>query len=213
MHRLENNSIRNQKHSLRSMLFLAATVLLLTTGSASAGTICGTIRDGMTAGLVARAGVFVRLQTGEYTGYHGATDESGNFCIDDIPAGTYDLEVKVDDYAVGYIRGVEVTDDVTSVEHDLTDLEFFFAPPWPNPAQGGTTFRFRTGRNIPVRLVIYDPAGRVVRGWSDFSGSTGNRSFAWDLRNRNGLQVPSGIYFARLSAGDVNLVRSIVILK
>lgn len=42
-----------------------------------AGTICGTVRNGITGLPVARAGVFVRLPVGSYTGFHGATDGSG----------------------------------------------------------------------------------------------------------------------------------------
>jgi hypothetical protein len=201
---------------MRRWKILASSLLLtaiLAAGNLSAGTICGTIRDGTTGENIARAGIFIRTQAGAYTGHHGATDETGAFCIDDIPPGTYDLEVRVDDYAVGYIRGVEVTGEVTSVEHDITDSEFYFAPPWPNPAQGGINFRLRTGKPQPVRLLVYDAAGRLVRGWNDSAGSTGERNFVWDLRNSVGARVPSGVYFVRLSAGTIDLTRSVVILQ
>jgi hypothetical protein len=175
--------------------------------------ICGTVRDGVTAGPVDKAGVFVRTLAGVYTGYHTATDASGNFCIDGIPAGTYDLEVRVDNYEVGYIRGVEVADDETSVEVDLAHAAYYFAPPWPNPAQGLISFRFRAEEAVPVQLLIYDASGRLVRGWSDPSGTVGERVFVWNLRDTDGSRVPSGVYFVRFSAGNVNLVRSIVTLK
>jgi hypothetical protein len=199
--------------ALRLVPLVVALAVVLTAGAASAGTICGTVRDGITAGPVDKAGVFVRTLVGVYTGYHAATDESGSFCIDGIPAGTYDLEVRIDNYEVVYIRGVEVDDDMTSVEVDLAYAAFYFAPPWPNPAQGGVSFRFRAGEAGPVQLLIFDPAGRLVRGWSDPSAVPGERIFVWNLRDKNGARVPSGVYFVRFSAGDVNLVRSIVTLK
>jgi hypothetical protein len=196
----------------RLLPFFLLCTIILAAHAAFAGTICGTVRDAMTSGPVDKAGIFVRTLAGAYTGCYGATDATGNFCINGIPTGTYDLEFRVDDYATGYIRNVEVTNEPTSVQIEL-DVPFYFAPPWPNPAQGGISFRFRAGEGAPLRLLIFDPAGRLVRGWSDPAGSSGERFFLWNLTDQNGTRVPSGVYFARLSAGDIHLVRSIVVVQ
>ena len=182
-------------------------------GTALAGTICGTVRDEDTHEPVARAGIFVRTQDGAYTGYHGATGEDGTFCIDGIPAGIYDLEVAVDDYETRYLRGVEVTDDVTDVDIDIFELEYFLAAPWPNPARSSVTLRYRVGDAVPVKMEIYDVCGRFVRGWQDLSPSTGTHDFTWNLRDREGSRIGSGVYFVRFSAGSFSSVRMLITLR
>ena len=42
--------------------------------------------------------MFLRKPGGAYTGYSGATDLAGAFCIGGLPGGTYDLEVRVDSH-------------------------------------------------------------------------------------------------------------------
>jgi hypothetical protein len=49
-------------------------------------TICGTVRDAQPGAPIADAGVFVRTISGDYTGFSGATDLAGHFCVPDIPA-------------------------------------------------------------------------------------------------------------------------------
>jgi hypothetical protein len=193
-------------------ILLVTVVIVPASSVASAGTICGTVRDVDTLAPVNRAGIFVRTQDGTYTGHHGATDETGNFCIDGIAAGTYDLEIAVDDYETRYVRGVEVTDDVTHVNVDVFDTAHHLYAPWPNPARTSVTLRYRVGYPVPVRLQIYDVHGRLVRGWQDNSAEAGKYYFSWDLRGRDGALVPSGVYFARFSAGSINKIRKIVTL-
>lgn len=194
---------------------LALTSLLLISAAPAsrAGTICGTVRDFETLAPVARAGIFVRTVDGAYTGYHGSTGDTGGFCIDGIPAGTYDLEIAVDDYETRYVRGVEVTDDVTGVDIDIFAVEHFLDAPWPNPSQTSMTFRYRISRPVPVKLRIYDVTGRLVRGWQSPSVEPGEYFLDWDLRDKNSARVASGVYFVRFTAGDVDQTRVIVTLN
>jgi len=73
---------------------LSALSLLFHATAIFAGTICGTVTDAVTGSRVNKAGIFVRTTSGEYTGLYGATDAIGEFCIDEVPAGVYDLEVR-----------------------------------------------------------------------------------------------------------------------
>jgi len=192
---------------------VAVLCLLSITSPAVAGTICGTIRDENTSAPVARAGIFVRTQAGAYTGYHGATDETGRFCIDEIPAGTYDLEVTVDNYRTRYLRGIVVTDETTDVDIDIWGLEHFLAAPWPNPAQTSVNFRYSIGVPVPVKLEVYDVRGRLVRGWQDTAPVTGVHDFSWDLRARDGSRISSGVYYVRFSAGNFDNIRQVIVLR
>jgi hypothetical protein len=189
---------------------LAAIVVLGLVASVSpafGGTICGTVRDAQTSAPVAHAGVFVRAPDGTYTGFHGATDMAGSFCIAGVPPGTYDLEVLVNDYQVAYLRNVVVSasTDVT-VPASLPPVAL--APPRPDPASGELHLRWVLSRAASARLIILDAAGRRVQGWSAPALPAGEHSMRWDLRGPDGRMIPPGCYFVVLDADGARRVRS-----
>ena len=199
----------------RSLVALAVALLGLVAGAdaARAGTICGTVRDAVTAAPVAQAGVFLRSTAGAYLGIHAATDASGAFCLSAVPAGTYDLEIRIDDYLVRFVRGVQVVDGTVGVDVDLGGPAFQLAAPAPNPAVGSVRISLTLPAASPVRLVLFDARGRVVHGWNSAELEEGRHSFAWDFRDAQGRLVPAGRYLLRMEAGPVVLHRSIVHLR
>ncbi len=193
------------------LLVILAGALVVTT--ALAGSICGTVYDRMTTEPVPQAGVFVRYPTGEYTGLHAATNDLGFFCVDLVPIGSWDLEVRVDNYQVTYRRAIEVTEGPTSVDFELESSLFSFAVLWPSPTQSRVTFQLQIGKATQVTLKVYDLAGRLVREWSDPAAEPGERLFDWDLQDRQGRTVSAGVYLVRFSAGDVRIVRKMVVVR
>ncbi len=83
----------------------------------------------------------------------------------------------------------------------------------PNPTGGETTFEFQIGRSTRARLEVIDAAGRLVRVVADEVRSAGRHEARWDGRDASGKRVASGVYFARLVAGDdrVDSVKMIVL--
>jgi hypothetical protein len=75
-------------------------------------------------------------------------------------------------------------------------------PAGPNPSAGSTVLRFGLPRQAPVELGIYDAAGRTVRVLYSGPVSAGYHGMTWDGADRSGRVVNSGIYFARLRAGE-----------
>jgi hypothetical protein len=90
-------------------------LLLLSAGLARAGSICGTVRDGTTLQPVPNAAVFLFDNLDQYTSLYAGTDVNGRYCIDNIPNGTYTLQVRVDDFLSAVVRGI-VVDDATAVD-------------------------------------------------------------------------------------------------
>ncbi len=71
----------------------------------------------------------------------------------------------------------------------------------PNPFNPRTTIRFDLPAAGPVRLAVYDAAGRLVRTLVDWDLPPGAHDAAWDGRDSAGRGLASGSYFARLEAG------------
>lgn len=195
---------------LARSLSLAALLSLLLALPAVAGSLCGTVRDQQTNGPIARAGIFLRTPAGAYTGINGATDVAGAFCITGIPAGTYDVEVRVDNYQVGYLRGVVITTSSTDVELPATVGGLRFAAPSPNPARDATRFSWSLGAAGWARLSVIDVRGRLVRGWASASLPAGEHSQYWNLTDASGRPVDAGVYFVHLDTPMGRRVRALV---
>ncbi len=73
----------------------------------------------------------------------------------------------------------------------------------PNPFNPRTSLSFRLDRAMPVSLVIHDLRGRRVATLIDgIVLEAGEQHRTWDGRDDAGRAVASGVYLARLQAGD-----------
>lgn len=209
-----DGSLRRYR-SLRQ--FSAIAVLLLSAlsagGSARAAAICGTVTDAVSGEPVAGAGLFLRTAAGSYTGDHTATAVDGHYCLSGLAAGTYTLEVRVDDYVVFYRTGIEVADDITDVPVLATVPTVRLAPPWPNPSAGQIKVRVIVQRPSPVRLSVYDARGRLLRAWSAEALGTGDHDYLWDGMGPDGRPVPSGLYLIQVRSRDQTATRSLVLAR
>jgi flagellar hook assembly protein FlgD len=85
---------------------------------------------------------------------------------------------------------------------------------FPNPFNPLTTISYELARAVPVKLCVYDVAGRLVRGLRDGGvEQAGRHCVEWDGRDDRGLRVASGVYIYRLEAGDLVTTRRMVLLK
>jgi hypothetical protein len=193
---------------------IAAALLVLTaSGPLLAGSICGTVTDAVSAEPVAQAGVFLRTAAGAYTGDYAATDVAGHYCLTGLPAGTYTLEVLVDDYVVCYRTGVVVADDVTDVPIPASLPAVRLAPPWPNPSAGAAKLRVVVQRSAPVQLSVYDAGGRLLRTWGAASLDRGDHDFEWDALGSDGRPAPSGLYLVQARSEGLTSTRTLVLTR
>jgi len=69
---------------------------------------------------------------------------------------------------------------------------------WPNPSSAG--FLFSLSGQGPARAEIYDTQGRLVRAIDDWNCSNGVGH--WSGLSDQGIELPSGTYFYRVSCGQ-----------
>jgi flagellar hook assembly protein FlgD len=104
----------------------------------------------------------------------------------------------------------------TGVGHETppgTVTEFELEQNYPNPFNPVTVIRFLLPEPAPVSLSIYDLQGRLVRTLLKPGRiEAGVHSAVWDGTNDSGNQVPSGIYFCRLTAGNYKQTKKMLIL-
>ena len=192
----------------RAVLLALVLCVALCAPAYAAGILCGTVRDAVTGNPIAGAGIFLRQTTGQYTGFNGASDGTGHYCINGIPAGTYDLEARLDNYQVAYRRGIVVNNVPLSVDVDARFMTSTLSPPWPNPGRASVSFRMRIRDTGAIDLTIVDVNGRMMTGWTGLAGAGEARIVTWDFRDAVGRRVPAGRYFVRLSAGDRSISRA-----
>ena len=84
---------------------------------------------------------------------------------------------------------------------------------WPNPFNPRTSLSFELPRASQVRLSIHDVAGRCVRTLAGGDFAAGMHALIWDGRDDRGTESPSGIYLARLEAGETAGSAKLVLLR
>jgi hypothetical protein len=89
----------------------------------------------------------------------------------------------------------------------------FLEPPSPSPFRGRTTVRFGLAAAGDHVLAVYDVSGRRIRVLSSGLGTPGVRAAVWDGRDEAGHEVPSGVYFLRLSSPGGDRVERAVMLR
>ena len=82
---------------------------------------------------------------------------------------------------------------------------------YPNPFNPATAFHYSLAKSGMIELNITDVIGRKVTTLISGHQRSGNHNVMWTGKDRNGNQVPSGIYFYRLSFGDQSLTKKMVL--
>ena len=85
---------------------------------------------------------------------------------------------------------------------------------YPNPfqAQGQTTIEYSLPEQTEVSVKVYDVLGRRVRTLvSEETQRSGVHTLQWNARDKQGQAVASGVYFARLDAGQTRSIKMVVV--
>ena len=101
------------------------------------------------------------------------------------------------------------------VDNQHFPLRTSLLPNYPNPFNPSTRIAFTIGQGAPrlVTVRVYDMLGRLVRTLLQEVRSSGTYDLIWNAKDDLGHQVASGMYVARLSAGEFTAARTMTLLR
>ena len=104
---------------------------------------------------------------------------------------------------------IKVLGSATDVAYDNTvPTEYSLAQNYPNPFNPATNFEFAIPHPGLVSLKVFDALGREVAMLVSEVKAPGTYKLRWDAGN-----LPSGIYFYRLSAGAFSESKKLVLIR
>jgi hypothetical protein len=144
----------------------------------------------------------------------GAGNDWGSSVVETHP-GIYLVAGQTGSYGAGGFDGwlIAMHEPNAAARGGGFDRGAFLAAPSPNPLSVGTTLRFGLSAPGPVRVALYDVAGRRVALLEDGYRETGEHTLVWNGRDDAGRRVSPGVYVARLEAGTFSAAAKVVVLK
>ncbi len=91
--------------------------------------------------------------------------------------------------------------------------EFSLSPNYPNPFNASTLIHYFLPKSENVRLQIFTLDGRQVVTLTNNVQTSGEHSIRWNGKNIHGVDVSSGIYLLRISAGRHSQTQRMILLR
>ncbi len=85
--------------------------------------------------------------------------------------------------------------------------------PYPNPFNPNTKLMFTLAESQKVELDIYDLRGQLIKRLANGVYSAGEHLLIWEGRTDQGREVGSGVYLARLTAGEYVRTHRLMLVK
>ena len=128
-----------------------------------------------------------------------AINENGNIWMASIPIG---LAI----YNPAGIVGLH--DEVRPIPEKMTLYQNY-----PNPFNPSTTINYDLPEQSQVKLAVFDIVGREVITLDQSEKLPGNYEVTWNGLDQSGNPMSTGVYFARLQAGDYSKSIKMLYLK
>jgi len=143
-----------------------------------------------------------------------STDRGAHWLDETTPRsnlrGIYFLNTNLG-YAVGDSGVILIYSFATSVKEipgNKVPKEFTLSQNYPNPFNPSTTISFALPLKAYVTLKVFDIMGREIASIASENLSAGTYTRQWNAAN-----MPSGVYFYRLQAGDYIETKKLILLR
>ncbi len=150
-------------------------------------------------------------------------DQSGGAALASVDMGQIEplgLTSGQRELVLGELKKIELTDEEWKQANVLLGTAelpgaFSLAQNYPNPFNPSTVILFTVGpgETVRVTLEVFNLAGKLVRTLADDRREAGTYQLWWDGRDSQGRDVPSGVYFYRLWAGEFTAMKKMVLLR
>jgi hypothetical protein len=84
---------------------------------------------------------------------------------------------------------------------------------YPNPFNQSTNIRFEIAETKKVILQIYNNEGRLITTLIDNEMNAGLHEVSWNGKNFSGQTVASGVYYYKLTAGEFQSIRRMILMR
>lgn len=170
--------------------------------------------------------VYAKSPFDNITYNYSYVDNLGNYKIINLPQGNYKMiaqnigtddaesQIVTIDIANVSTTGIDISFNLTSVENNnIIPNNFKLFQNYPNPFNPTTTIKFSIPNNALTNsskaiLIVYDLLGRKVATLVEEVKSAGTYQVNFNARN-----LASGVYFYRLTVGDFNAVKKLMLIK
>ncbi|MBM4176756.1 MAG: T9SS type A sorting domain-containing protein [Ignavibacteria bacterium] len=113
----------------------------------------------------------------------------------------------------GWIQPLMVTGSTGSIEENRIN-DFKLYQNYPNPFNPMTNIKFHIPKSYYVKLNILDVLGREIATLVDEEKSNNTYNYQFSIHNSPATnQLPSGIYFYRMIAGDFSETKKMILLR
>jgi hypothetical protein len=112
------------------------------------------------------------------------------------------------------VDGVVIFDQPVFIDDGgLLASTFSLGSNYPNPFNGTTSIGFELQKSGYVSLEVFDINGRLVTTLNDSFLEAGFYNFEWRSVSNSGEQLPSGVYFYRLTLDGKSLTKKMCMVK
>jgi hypothetical protein len=189
------------------------------------GSIRGFVRNANGEGL---SGVAVSAigSNGNTDNLYSTTGSNGSYLITNLDAGSYAIaadkigfnSAALNNITIDYSLGIFNSNNANLVLSDntVTDVQtnpvlhgnFELGQNYPNPFNPSTIIKYSIPANSFVQIRVYDVIGREVSTLVKAQMNAGTYNVTFNADN-----MPSGIYFYRIEAGNFVQTRKMILLK
>ncbi len=136
-----------------------------------------------------------------------------------VTKGLYRIKIK----GVGAISGVPVhirtaelyVDFPIGISNPVTGIpeEFSLMQNYPNPFNPSTNIRYTIPSLMKVNVSVYRSTGQLVEELFNGIQPAGEYNILWTSGNEYGTELPSGIYFLKVTAGSFSKATKMILIK
>jgi len=155
------------------------------------------------------------LVSSPYSNSVGICDQSKTDGLQYVFNGeySYGAATLISSRAIKFTTGSEYLTNIDDTADNNLPATFNLYQNYPNPFNPTTNICYQLPIDSNVRLEIYDILGRKVQTLVNEYQPAGNWTISWNSKDASGQPVSAGLYFYKLTAGDNQLIKKMILLK